>query len=254
MPAPTLWFLPSFYGDIRLERKDKTSTVMIVEQVTEFEKQALAKFGKQATKKKWAPSSDLARDGRTTLKAPIEWVAKALAKYMKPGRQLVSVVKFSDGKMAETKTADLPPSTSSATIKGGPYREPATASADVKVESEKAVTVAAPVQGCPMPDFGRADVKAREVLEHFLTPEQMEDFRRHNRFVAIGGTTGHRYMVTSRHATDSLAQYQRQLYDLDENQPFCVHDWVVPAAEEMLAIGLMVQLPGWESHLRYLDT
>ena len=88
------------------------------------------------------------------------------------------------------------------------------------------------------------------VLEAFLAPDQLEDWRRFNRFVAVGGTTGHRYMITSRHARDGLAAYQRTLYDLDERRALHVQDHEVPAPEECLAFALLVQLPGRESCLR----
>src|ERR1700694_4718968 len=83
-----------------------------------------------------------------------------------------------------------------ATLKPSKMSEPSEKSS----VAEKATTVAAPTRGCPAPDFVKADIKAREVLEHFLTPEQLEDFRRCNRFVAVGGTTGHRSMVASANA------------------------------------------------------
>ena len=34
------------------------------------------------------------------------------------------------------------------------------------------------------------------------------------------------------------------------DRALCVHDWVVPAPEEMLSLHLLLQLPGWESYLR----
>ena len=84
-----------------------------------------------------------------------------------------------------------------------------------------------------------------------LSPDQLADFARYNRFVSVGADTGHRYMVTSRQCTDGLLSFQRTLYDLDEERPLCVHDWSVPAAEEMLALHMMLGLPRWESYLRF---
>jgi hypothetical protein len=60
-------------------------------------------------------------------------------------------------------------------------------------------------------------------------------------------------MVTSRHARDQLATYHRSLYDLDDKVPLCVHDWDVPAPEEMLAIHVLLSLPGWELYMRRLE-
>lgn len=115
--------------------------------------------------------------------------------------------------------------------------------------AKAAVSVAAPVRGCPAPDFTQADIRAKAVLREFLSPEQISDFNRYNKFLSVGQTTGNHYMVTSRHARDQLAKYTRTLFDLDRRLPLCVHDWDVPAAEEMLALHVLLQLPGWESYL-----
>jgi hypothetical protein len=111
------------------------------------------------------------------------------------------------------------------------------------------VSVAAPTRGCPAPDFTSADLRAKRVLREFLEPGQVSDFNRYNKFVSQGVTTGNLYMITSRHARSELAQYARTLFDLDRRVPLCVHDWDVPAAEEMLALHVLLRLPGWENYL-----
>jgi hypothetical protein len=184
--------------------------------------------------------------------APIEKVAKIITKAMKPGRRIVSAVKFSDGTVQEIIEGEYDDATP-LPERGAPYRQPAKQEPRKESKPEAGASVPRPYQGCPAPDFENADVKATRVLRTFLTPEQREDWDRHNRFIAVGAITGHRYMVTSRYATDSLALYHRSLYDLDERRPLCVHDWDVPAAEEALAIGLLVQLPDHEEYLRHLE-
>ena len=42
------------------------------------------------------------------------------------------------------------------------------------------------------------------------------------------------------------------LYDLDERRPWCVHDWDVPAPEEMLGLLVHLSIPGREKYLRDL--
>lgn len=108
--------------------------------------------------------------------------------------------------------------------------------------------------------FGEADgvdahwlQRVQEVLFAFLNDDQQNDFEHRNAFVTEGAGTGHRYIVTSRHARDQLAQTRRQLYDLDDKTPFCVHDYSVPAAEEMLALHLLLQSPEHERYLRHLE-
>jgi hypothetical protein len=277
-PIPHLWLVPSFYGDIRLEATGPKTTKMIVEKATPREKAALHAFQKYALKKKWVTADSALAialaagptpgvELRGEIEAAIVDVAERIAKTLKPGRKVLSAVKFADGKLQEfphyAYDEDAPAAPAPA-----PYREPdppaKTASPPAPVPPAKtavkgdivpakAVTVAKPKVGCPAPDFVRAEIKAREVLFAFLSPEQAEDWTKYNRFVSVGATTGHRYMVTSRHAKTSLGLYSRSLYDLDEQRPLCVHDWSIPAAEEALTLHLCVSLPGYESYVRYLE-
>jgi hypothetical protein len=268
MTAP-VWYHPSFYGDIRLEAmatsgKQKMCR-LVAEKLSETEKLALRQLDQMARKKGWLTyQATLINSTATVIEAPIEKVAKALASFMKPGRKTVSAVKFTDGKMEEVVEADLPAEPAMKQVPGNPYRAGPVTALAVRHEEEAvpativptpvaAVTVAAPVLGCPAPDFRSAELKARAVLSVFLTDEQREDFGRHNRFITTGSTTGHRYVITSRHARDELSKYQRTLFDLDDRLPYCVHDWSVPAAEEMLALHVLLQLPGYEGYLRYLE-
>ncbi|HSX22887.1 MAG TPA: hypothetical protein VLE97_08960 [Gaiellaceae bacterium] len=179
---------------------------------------------------------------KSELAAPIAAVARAVAKAMKPNRKTISAVVFSGGKMRELYDGDEPGALAD------PYRSSAKDGAEA--EPKAAASVAAPTRGCPSPDFERAELRAKTVLETFLSPDQIEDFRRYNRFISVGSATGHRYMVTSRQAKDELSRYQRTLYDLDEEFPLCVHDWSVPAAEEMLSLHVLLSLPRWELFLR----
>lgn len=252
-----LWMVPSTFGDIRIVATSLTECKVLVEQATPQEEQALRELQTYARKKKWMPE-DLSFGAVTEVKAPIEKVQKLLAKYLKPGKTLVSAVKFSDGKMEEVTTAALkytPSSTKTSKSSEAPTSTPEKKGIIEKAKdkvAERGTTVAAPVRGCPAPDFSPARLRAREVLMAFLNPGQREDFLKYNRFDVVGATTGHRYRITSRHARDQLKDYQRTLYDLDDKMPLCVHDWDVPAEEEMHAIHILTQLPGWERFLRTL--
>lgn len=260
-------YIPSFYGDIRLEvdQTDKTITKLVAEKLNSTEKLALAELTKLAHKKEWIGKRTFLEAGTHMLQAPIVKVQKALIKLMKPGRETVTVVKFASGKMEEIHEAALPLVPDAVAQAGaGPYTgttaaaaSAATASALNKTEkkdkAEAGVAVAKPTLGCPEPDFVKAELKARKVLEVFLTDEQLEDFREHNRFLSIGAS-GTRYMVTSRHNRDDLAQYHRTLFDLDQQRALCVHDYSVPAAEEMLGLHVLLQLPDHERYLRHLET
>lgn len=174
------------------------------------------------------------------LDAPITRVQEFLQKQLKPHRKQISAVRFTDGRVeqlseATLQTIDAPDET--------PKKKP---------KPIAAVTVAQPVIGCPAPDFDDVEIRATRVLKAFLTPEQVEDFERRQQFVAIGADTGHRYLLTSRHSKHGLSHFSslRSLYDMDEKLPLCVHDWEVPASEELLGLFVHVSLPGLEGYVR----
>lgn len=240
------WYIPSFWGDIRLEHIDDASCRLVAEKLTEGEKMALAAASVHGEKKGWTTGA--LGEGTHVVGAPIAKVSKVIAKALKPKSKIVSAVVFSDGTMQEHREE-------TALVKAEDEATPEVlpkATAKRGRKPKAATSVAAPVRGCPPPDFDAAEIRAQRVLEAFLLPTQIEDFRRYNRFVSIGHS-GRRYMVTSRHARDSLAMYHRSLYDLEDQTPLCVHDWDVPAPEEMLAIHVLLGLPGWELYLRKVE-
>jgi hypothetical protein len=233
-----LHYIPTFHGDIRLEKTAEKETSLYVEKVTPLEKAALELLHKKALAKKWLAAGrefplPSGREKVTIhLDAPIEKVTRILARALKPGRRLVSAIVFQNGEMVETSRAE-------------------TKALATMPEPKAAVTVAAPTRGCPAPDFEDADLKALHVLSVFLTPAQRADALRHGAFVSVGQDTGHRYKVTSREARSALGfAGGRSLYDLDEQRAYCVHDWTVPAWEEMLALHIHLSLPGCEQFLR----
>jgi hypothetical protein len=238
-----IWLVPSFYGDVRLLATGKDSCTLVTENLTQREREALTALTTQARKKGWIGPDDTLTAPKVDLDIAVEPIARAIARKLKPDRKVVSAVKFASGRMEEISEATYTDQMSL----------PEAKALKKKDKAEAATSVAAPTRGCPAPEFIEAELKARDVLMRFLTPEQREDFLRFNRFISVGATTGRRYMVTSRHARDSLAQYHRTLYDLEDHLPLCVHDWSVPAAEEMLALHVFLQLPGWERYLRRLE-
>jgi len=241
------WLIPTFYGDIRLEAKEKNHCVLHAWKLTATEKAAMEALFQKSRDKGWVPSSTTLQDfltsERMTFEADIRKIERVLSKALKPGRKTIAAVKFSDGKLEEVFEAEVlaPGKTPEPEKKIAPYRE-----------SVVGTTVATPTRGCPLPEFAKAEIKARDVLMEFLDEQQASDFYKHNRFVSIGAQTGHRYLITSRHAGSRYDQQHRTLFDLDDETPFCVHDWTVPAAEEMLALHVCLQT-GHEGYLRYLE-
>jgi hypothetical protein len=229
---------------------------VITENLTVRELEALKKLQQTAIAKGWLDKktkpgwANPTVAGTTLLAAPIDKVAGTLSRLLKPDKKIVSAVKFADGSIEEIRTAgfeDAAEPAKEATNGDDPYR---TAQTSLVKAPKAATSVAAPVRGCPVPDFATAEIKARRVLAAFLDPDQLADFQRYNRFVSIGQATGHRYMVTSRHANDELALRRTVLYDLDDKSSMCTHDWLVPAAEELLALHVFLQIPDGERFLR----
>lgn len=192
-----------------------------------------------------------------TLAASVKQVHAVLAKALKPNREILTAARFADGKIEEVRGRERSAEgdeVHAVEVDEAPENKTETELAPpAKTKPEKAVTVAAPTIGCPMPDFGEADVRASRVLAAFLTPEQVRDYEKFGAFVVTGADTGRRYMIAHRNVPHALRQCgSRQLYDLEEKRPLCVHDWTVPAPEEMLAIALCVTLPGRERLVRAL--
>ncbi len=257
------WYLPSLYGDIRLESLAKERTKLTIFGLSSQEKVAMTALIREAEKERvlsgpWSPALshrfdlDSIKEQSAELNASISKVQKVLTKHLKPKREQISVVRFGDGKMVEMTEkvieeveASLVPSISPSSK---PEEKPEIATS--KSSKTVAATVAEPYRGCPAPDFVQAEIRAQAVARAFLTPEQIEDFEHDGAFISVGADTGHRYVITSRHARTELAKYTRSLYDLDERMPYCVHDWEVPAAEEMLALHLLLSVPGREMFLR----
>jgi hypothetical protein len=257
---PLTWYLPSFYGDIRLESKDRQHTLVTYWKLTPEESIAMQTLFAYAIRKGWASDAEckdrsanlgtlVKKEQSLWVKAKITDVQKVLERPLKPGRKTVSVVRFGDGAIEEVTSSSMGlVETEGKTVD----EKPTTAPRPVKKRLAVATTVAVPVVGCPAPDFAAAEIRASRVLEAFLTPVQIEDFRTENAFVAQGADTGTQYMITSRHAKTTLGGTIRSLYDLDRRRPICVHDWSVPAAEEMLALLVMVSVPGGEHYCRGL--
>jgi len=192
-------------------------------------------------------------DLRLEVLAPIEQVQAVLARVLKPGRKLLAVAMTDDGVQEVWRShEDTIPKT------GHPYRDDVKRQSAEEIEKEDkkpvetpdgpaspppkdtkaATTVAAPYRGCPAPDFPEnRHTRANRVLEAFLDDEQRSDWRRRGAFLATSFDSGQRYILTSRDAREPLVRSAgRSLYNADTKQAFCVHDWDVPPAEELLAL------------------
>lgn len=167
------------------------------------------------------------KNGGLEIDVPLAKVQRALAKRFSKERAVLSAIVFANGTM--TEVTDVVPE-----------------------DAKKGVTVKQPTRGCPMPDFEIANVRATRVLRAFIDDEQAADFEQHQRFVSRGAETGHRYLLTSRlHEAYKLGAGLR---DLDDGgRIYCVHDWDVPAPEELLALHVHLQTVDGERYLRRLE-
>jgi len=269
------WFLPSMYGDIKLNRVTSEVTKVTLTGLSPTEKMAVKALFQKAVKpgwqqKVWATEAMLEevdlgslREQTVDLNASMSKVQDFLQKQLKPHRKQISAVRFTNGKLEELSEATLqvidslpaapatsPPATSSAAKDG--EEEAAKPNPKPKPVPVVAVTVAQPVLGCPAPEFDEVDLRANRVLSAFLDPDQVEDFNRYQQFVATGADTGHRYLLSSRSCKRALSKHSsfRSLFDLDKERALCVHDWEVPAGEELLGLLVHISLPGLEQYVR----
>jgi hypothetical protein len=224
------WYIPTWNGDFSLEATEPKKTLLRANDPTEAEKVALRALAKKkfvdAQKLETFLGGGYRENAALEIFVALDKVQKVVAKALKPDRPLLSAVRFANGKMEQLLAAPVP-------------------------DAKAAVTVAKPTIGCPAPDFDVAHDRATRVLGVFLTLPQVEDFDRHGRFVSVGADTGHRYMLTSRRSPD-IERFERSLFDLDDNLAFCVHDWAVPAPEELLGLHVFLSVPGGEAYLRQL--
>ncbi len=280
---PLTWYLTTIRGDIKLVSKGDKRTVLTAKELSPTERLAVDELRRTATGifRNWASRQDFERAMSSheagdelciELGAPVEHVQAVLSRMLKPGRRLLSVaivgerleeVWRSDPEVVppkpETPYRDMPPDAKPAPADTKPDAEPKPepppkADAPPKpppAEAKKATTVAQPTRGCPAPDFveGPAE-RANRVLEVFLSVDQIKDYKRYGAFISKGFDSGRRYALTSRDARAELRQRGgRTLHDIDINRSYCVHDWDVPPAEELLALHAFLSVPGGETYL-----
>lgn len=233
-------FLPTLYGDIKLTAQGSQTDVEW-ENLSPSERVAMDDLGKKFTVD---TSSSV---GKILIAKRVEKVEKLLATSMKRGRKLLTAVVFKNGKIEELHRTekDGVAQTIVTTVKED---------VDAAASAKAAVTVAQPALSCPVPEFDRAQVRATRVLREFLTPVQLADFERTQQFVVVGADSGNRYVLTSRQAPAAVLDKMggRTVFDCTRGHAVCVHDWTVPAAEELLGLALFLQMPGREHHVSVL--
>lgn len=276
MQAVTHWSIPASHGDVELRPLSRTRTLLKAWELSADEERAMRELRQEALrtgvlKKAWStreafiPLTDsayrTAKGVEIELDAPLAKVEATLSRALKPGRNLVRAVRFQSG---EIQRVEAPVAAPEAEPEPAKAAEPAPAP-----KPKAAATVAQPNRGCPAPEFPErpVDARAARVLEGFLSPEQLADWRSQRAVLVQGADTGRRYLVCDRECPSTIRataaritppshplghESFRQLFDLDLQCPICVHDWTVPPAEEVLALLICLTLPGLESELLQL--
>lgn len=249
------WYLPSLFGDIALKSIEKKKTEVNFKGLSPQERIAMEVLLRKAAspgamQDPWADKDALSKvdlesmDEQTfTLGASIAAVQKVLSKPLKPMRKQLSVVRFVNGTIEEVNSSNIGLIEAEGEETKKSTRKP-----------RVAASVAQPVIGCPVPEFDEAEVRATRVLKEFLSSDQLADFDERQQFVVTGADTGHHYLLTSRHAPRKRFVHEsfRVVHDLDTGVDLCVHDWEVPAAEELLGLALHLQVPEQERYVRGL--
>ena len=167
---PKTWFFCSWSGDFRLTRhpKDSKKCVLSVEKPTEREVEILQKFLSLLSEQNWVKPCPILR-GQTTflpIQASMNLVAPLLAAQMHGNVETWTAVRSEAGKIyVEQGVPLVPKDQESGPQKGGevvafpetsnsdPSPTPAEPAAEEPATEEPAaaVTVRAPVRGCPLP-------------------------------------------------------------------------------------------------------
>jgi len=210
-------YIPSFYGDVSLEESPEKDqcflrTTDLTAQEEELVKKVLKRFkvdeGKRLKNRKYH------------LPASMDRARGYLMRALKGKQKTILAVKIDDPKPGEPQVEQV-----------------GTVVEAVKKGAEKAVQTVLPRGGCPAPIYDAMkarEIRATNVLEQFLTPTQLADYRRQGSIVVIGGDSGLRYLVS--HRFSRTASRRGMVCGLDGQRGNCVHHSHLPHAEEVLAL------------------
>ncbi len=226
------WFFTARNGDHRLEVVSDDKCKLIIQDASLAEQAHLQKFLALAAKKKWiegkaggsGTAGEIANNLEIAISAPMKKVGPALMRILKPGKAVVTAIKYAGGKVTCVEASQ-----DASAIEG----------ALEKPIAEAAATVRRPRLSCPSCTERVEDRRAERVLSAFLAPNQLEQWQREHRFRVFGGTTGHCYEIVHRYSR--LAQERKRIvFDLDDHFVLHCYDWSVPPAEEALGAALLL--------------
>lgn len=236
------WYIPSWNGDLRLEphAEHADRTVLSIVKPTPSEILTVNEMGKTFEAMGWLKEpwelvvkKRFGRDKTIEIQAPLEKVGPIASALMRPGKQVLTAVRFSGG-LVEVVSGQDPQALSA-------LAEKAAAATPDKTDkpAEAAATVKRATPCCPACIPG-ANSAASEVLLAFLSAEQHETWARDRYILVDGGLSGNRYRLSHRNS-EYAQRAGRMCVDLDDRQVVHFHDWTVPPEEEVLAAKLIME-------------
>jgi hypothetical protein len=268
----TRWFFPSWNGDVRIAShpEDESKTLITIIEPTADEKRVLKSLATIFDKKGWMGERKTVWNPRgnkerqeSVIHAPIHDIGLHMIGALKPGIATLTAVKLEGGKVEAKGTGEKGFLAWVASLfSGGGEKEAVGSVGDLasilegtrpdsgfrndketalakKEEEKAAATVKRPTPSCPRCIPGAIE-PASEVLLSFLTDEQHEEWAKNRCLIAIGGLTGHRYLIGHRHSKQAQ-RAGKICYDLDDGGVLHFHDNSVPPEEEVLAAKLILE-------------
>jgi hypothetical protein len=227
------WFIPSWNGDLRLEPDpdDSQVTLLSIVKPTVSETRIVNEMGKTFGEKGWLKEPwkeiETSRFKTKTFKvnAPLEEVGVVATPIMRPGKQVLTAIRFVDGKVE--------------TVNGQEPEKLKALAEKAKDTGKAAATVKRPTPSCPSCIPGSIE-PATEVLLAFLNKEEHESWAKERCIVVQGGISGNQYLLSHRHSPFAR-RAGRMCFDLDDRFVVHFHDWSVPPEEEVLAAKLILE-------------
>lgn len=251
----TTWYVPSWHGDFRLEKKGNKGCLLTVVKPTPHEKKVLKQFMKIARERGWTDEDETAataEDAEIVLKSQVADAGREIVNLYLPADRSITAVRYADGRLEVADAAGSweliqkaeKEAETAATSEEKPSKKKRPSDAQFSEDQEKktepvAASVKRPTPSCPQCMEGAIE-PATEVLLSFLTPEQHDDWMRKRAIMVEGGLTGHRYVIAHRHS-ELARQWGRIAKDVDDDGIMHFYDMSVPPEEEVLAAKLVLE-------------
>jgi hypothetical protein len=212
-------YLPTYWGDIALEKKDAESSTLKTAKLTAGEEVVVRDF----LKKMKVPEGMKLYPRTYAIPKPVSKAHPVLTACLKKGKPTITAVRI----------------------------EAIEEVADVKEAEEKgaktAVTTSAPRRGCPMPVYDptlEKEIRATRVLREFLSPTQLADFNRLGAFVVVGRDTRRMYLLS--HRWSKRAAEGGIVFDMTRSRRICSEPCAMPPSEEILSLMVALSCRGRE--------